>query len=132
MNLIIILIILIIGNITNGFIHNNKFYKNSLQLNYYKMFENENNLSIEDPIYIIISFRTKKTAKLLDDMNYFGLQTVFCDMHNYNKKELKNIYFKYIRRAKFSFNYSEQPWIFENNKFIGGLFEIYSKIYENI
>lgn len=130
----IILLLSVIVNITNGFIKN-KVYKNSLQLKYSinnKMFENENSLNIDDPIYIIISFRTTKAGKLLDDMNYMGLQTVFCDMHNYKKDELKKIYNKYIKKAKFYFNYTEQPWIFENNKFIGGLFEIYSKIYENI
>ncbi len=129
------IVFLILLNITNGFMFNKFFNKkiyNKKRLYYNKLFENENTFEdIDDPIYIVISFKNDTVGKLLDDMNYFGLQVIFCDMHKYKKNELIKLYKKYIKNKK-DFSYKTQPWIFENNHFVGGLFEIYSKIYKNI
>lgn len=137
----ITIIVIMLLSIASGFISNKLYrntnnnthiYKTKTRL-YNKLEKNENSIGFyedDDPIYIVISFKNDLVTQLLEDMDYFGLQAIYCDMQNYEKDELDEIFQIYIKNK--NFNYKTQPWIFENNKFIGGLFEIYTKIYKNI
>jgi len=130
MNIIIIVALI---SITNGFV-TNKFFTVKSRLYNNKLIENENIIGykeeIDESIYVIIAFKNVIIDKLLDDMDYLDLQVIFCDISEYKKDELDILYNNYIKKENFS--YKTQPWIFKNNEFIGGLFEIYSRIYKNI
>ena len=85
------LLFLALLNITNGFMFNKKIFNKKLYKK--KFFDNNKHTDqiIDDPIYIVISFNNLTVGKLLDDMNYFGLQFIFCDMHKYKKEELLHL-----------------------------------------
>jgi hypothetical protein len=80
---------------------------------------------IDDVLYTVIWNSSQLCDDLLNDMNNHNLHTLFIEKNSYNKKELAHI-IKICNDPEF--NFEKEPWIFEEETFIGGLFEIYLKM----
>jgi hypothetical protein len=114
----------------------NKFYEENFDKNYdnlNKIFENDFNRYIQDNFnetsnsslsnYIIIWDSSIKSDMLLYDMYLYNLNATLYERNKFGKKNLDRIYNKYIKNIQF-FD-SDEPWIFKNGEFIGGIFELY-------
>jgi hypothetical protein len=86
--------------------------------------------NIDESIYIIIWKNDNKTVKnkIIEDLEYYNLKYLLCEFKEYDTNELVKIYYKHIRLLN-DFDYNNQPWIFKDEKFIGGIFEFYANLY---
>lgn len=100
-------------------------YDTNYEMNKYKNFNILKDLDIERSMFVIISEKNKSTDDLLSEASYYGLNIHFSDKQNYTGEELDKIKNKYIVEDCIN-----QPWIFMNDKFIGGIFEFYSLFFK--
>lgn len=90
----------------------------------------KDNIIKHDPLYTVISEYNFNVNKLLKDMRAKNMHTIYINIARYTKNELdmiKNISMidnKYYYKRR----YKKHFWIFEDEKFIGSLSEIYSLI----
>ena len=117
-----------------------KFYEENFNKNYdnlNKIFENDFNRFVQDNFnktsnssilnYTIIWNSSIKSDMLLYDMYLYNLNATLYERSKFGKKNLDQIYNKYIKDIKF-LNLDE-PWIFKNGEFIGGIFELYESLF---
>jgi len=118
-----------------------KFYEVNFDKNYdnlNKIFENDFNKFIKNNFnkttsnstllnYIIIWNSSIKSDMLLYDLYLFNLNATLYERSKFGKKNLDRIYNKYIKNIEY-FN-SDEPWVFKNGEFIGGMFELYESLF---
>jgi hypothetical protein len=117
----------------------NKFYnKNFFMLTY-------NNLIIKDEInlfgfndftkkkkfYFIIGEPNNNLILLLEDLENTNHYGIYVPTQLYKTKDLDVISETIIKKSNISKPYNNTVWIFDRVKYIGGLFDIYSIIYNN-
>ena len=103
-------------------IENNEFEENSIL--YEKGFNLKKNHDIESSAFVLIGHNNKLNQKILEETATYGIYMFFSDKKDYDTYELYKIRKNYINIK--NFDHKNQPWIFMNNKFIGGIFEFYS------
>jgi len=118
-----------------------KFYQENFDKNYdnlNKIFENDFNKVIKNNFnkttsntsslkYIIIWNSSIKSDMLLYDLYLFNLNAILYERSKFGKKNLDQIYNKYIKDIKFL--NPKEPWVFKNGEFIGGIFELYESFF---
>ena len=98
-------------------------FKNILPKN--KLLNNINNdLFLDKPLYIIVSKKTKIVDKLIQDLDTLKINNIFLNIDYFSNEEIENL------KNNYGYNIiSNNVLVFQDNHFIGNIFDIYSRIY---
>ena len=108
-------------------ISNNEFEENMLfeeNILFEKGFNLKKNYNIESSAFVLIGYDNNLNNNILKEIKDYGIQIYFSDKKDYDSHELYKIKKNYINIK--NFDHKNQPWIFMNDTFIGGIFEFYS------
>jgi hypothetical protein len=118
-----------------------KFFEDNFEKNYdelvskyennKKEYKEESNKCVNPikEIYTVIWNISLQSEFLLNDIGLHNLNYKFYEKNSFTKKRFDKIYEKHIKDTAFS--ESKGPFIFKNEQFIGGIFELYEQIFYN-
>lgn len=140
----IIIYLIITIKFVKGFLSNkNSIYQTKLNLQNYNYIEqirysqmelvNWNEDTDKNNFYYIIGNKNLNFQLLVNDMKKMNICCIFIPITSYTIKELEIIYKEFINDNHDIDNTKEfnKFLIFNQNSYIGGLFEIYSKLYKD-
>jgi hypothetical protein len=81
------------------------------------------------PTFVMMWYKSDVCDSILHDMKTHNMNTYFCDRSCFDKIDLDRIYKKHVKNVKF--DHKNEPWIFKDDEFIGGIFEVYQYMFYN-
>lgn len=83
----------------------------------------------EKNFYFIIGESNDQLTKLIEDLEKINYCGFYMNSKIYKKKELSDIKSEYIQDTNTKYPFNNNFWIFDKEKYIGNLFEVYSQIF---